>query len=75
MARPLRVELEDAIYQLCAGGNARQAIFHDQGDWPPLSVNRAIARLGNFLADPRACVHLFGLLGPLTKLVTARCVS
>ena len=32
MARPLRVEFEDAIYHLCAQGNARQAIFHDQRD-------------------------------------------
>jgi hypothetical protein len=29
MARPLRVEFEDAIYRLCAR-NARQAIFHDE---------------------------------------------
>jgi hypothetical protein len=29
MVRPLRVEFEDAIYHLCARGNARQAIFHD----------------------------------------------
>ena len=32
MARPLRVEFEDAIYHLCARGNARQAIFHDEED-------------------------------------------
>ena len=32
MARPLRVEFQDAIYHLCARGNARQAIFHDEGD-------------------------------------------
>jgi putative transposase len=32
MARPLRVEFENAIYHLCARGNARQAIFHDQHD-------------------------------------------
>jgi REP-associated tyrosine transposase len=32
MARPLRVEFEDAIYHLCARGNARQAIFHDERD-------------------------------------------
>jgi hypothetical protein len=30
MARPLRVEFEDAIYHLSARGNARQAIFHDE---------------------------------------------
>jgi hypothetical protein len=28
----MRVEFEDAIYQLCARGNARQAIFHDEQD-------------------------------------------
>ncbi len=32
MARPLRVEFEDAIYHLCARGNARQAVFHDERD-------------------------------------------
>jgi hypothetical protein len=30
MARPLRVEFEEAIYHLCGRGNARQAIFHDE---------------------------------------------
>jgi putative transposase len=32
MARPLRVEFEEAIYHLCARGNARQRIFHDERD-------------------------------------------
>ena len=32
MARPLRVEFEDAIYHLCGRRNARQAIFHDSRD-------------------------------------------
>ncbi len=32
MARPLRIEFEDAIYHLCARGNARQAIFRDERD-------------------------------------------
>jgi putative transposase len=32
MARPLRIEFEDAIYHLCARGNARQAIFQDERD-------------------------------------------
>src|SRR5213080_3427935 len=32
MARPLRIEFEDAIYHLCARGNARQAIFHGERD-------------------------------------------
>jgi hypothetical protein len=30
MARPLRVEFEEAIYHLCARGNARQRIFCDE---------------------------------------------
>jgi REP-associated tyrosine transposase len=32
MARPLRVEFEDAIYHLCLRGNARQRIFWDDCD-------------------------------------------
>src|SRR5438552_1629332 len=32
MARPLRVEFEEAIYHLCGRGNARQAIFRDDRD-------------------------------------------
>ena len=32
MARPLRVEFEDAVYHLCTWGNARQGIFWDDGD-------------------------------------------
>ena len=32
MARPLRVEFEEAIYHLCGRGNARQAIFRDDPD-------------------------------------------
>jgi REP element-mobilizing transposase RayT len=32
MARPLRLEFEGAIYHLCARGNARQRIFHSEGD-------------------------------------------
>jgi REP element-mobilizing transposase RayT len=32
MARPLRVEFEDAIYHLCTRGNARQPIFWDDRD-------------------------------------------
>lgn len=32
MARPLRIEFEDAIYHLLARGNARQAIFRDERD-------------------------------------------
>ena len=32
MARPLRIDFEEAIYHLCARGNARQAIFHDEQD-------------------------------------------
>jgi hypothetical protein len=32
MARPLRIEFEDAIYHLCARGNGRQTIFHGEPD-------------------------------------------
>src|SRR3954467_12877904 len=32
MARPLRVEFEDAIYHLWTRGNGRQAVFHDERD-------------------------------------------
>jgi putative transposase len=32
MARRLRVEFEDAIYHLCARGNARQTVFRDEQD-------------------------------------------
>ena len=32
MARPLRIEFEDAIYHLCARGNERQKVFRDDRD-------------------------------------------
>jgi hypothetical protein len=32
MARPLRIEFEDALYHLCARGNARQPVFRDEHD-------------------------------------------
>jgi hypothetical protein len=32
MARPLRIEFEDALYHLCARGNARQPVFRDERD-------------------------------------------
>ena len=32
MARPLRLEFEDATYHVCARGNERQKIFRDEGD-------------------------------------------
>ena len=32
MARPLRVQFEDAIYHLCARGNARERIFRGAKD-------------------------------------------
>jgi len=32
MARPLRIEFEDAIYHLCARGNAREQIFRSDAD-------------------------------------------
>jgi putative transposase len=33
MARPLRIEFEDAIYHVCARGNARQLIFFCDNDY------------------------------------------
>jgi putative transposase len=32
MARPLRIEFEDALYHVCARGNERQRIFRDDSD-------------------------------------------
>jgi len=32
MARPLRIEFEEAIYHVCARGNAPQRIFCDERD-------------------------------------------
>lgn len=32
MSRPLRIEFEDAIYHVCARGNAGESIFRSQGD-------------------------------------------
>ena len=32
MARPLRIEFEDAIYHLCARGNEKQKVFRDERD-------------------------------------------
>src|SRR5438045_8938178 len=32
MARPLRIEFADAIYHVCARGNARQEIFAGEAD-------------------------------------------
>jgi hypothetical protein len=32
MARPLRVEFENAIYDVCSRGNAQQRIFWDDRD-------------------------------------------
>jgi len=34
MARPLRLEFEDAIYHLLARGNARQQVFASERDEP-----------------------------------------
>ena len=38
MARPLRVEFEDAIYHLCAPGNARQDGSSSITKWPLLAL-------------------------------------
>ena len=64
MARPLRVEFEDAIYHLCARGNARQAIFHDK---------RYCARFLKLLSKPtqrlEAAILCFLLMGNHFHLV------
>ena len=33
MARPLRIEYEDALYHVTSRGNARQTIFRDEMDY------------------------------------------
>jgi hypothetical protein len=32
VARPLRIEFEDALYHICARGNARERIFHSDAE-------------------------------------------
>ena len=32
MARPLRIEFENALYHVCSRGNERQKIFRDESD-------------------------------------------
>ena len=34
MARPVRVEIGDAVYRIAAGGNDRMAIYRDDRDRP-----------------------------------------
>ena len=47
MARPLRVEFEDAIYHVCSRGNARQRIFWDDRDRNRFIELLAESRKGN----------------------------
>jgi REP element-mobilizing transposase RayT len=58
MARPLRVEFEDALYHLCARGNARQAIFRDEQD-----RSRFVELLSESAQRFDAAVLCFVLLG------------
>jgi REP element-mobilizing transposase RayT len=64
MARPLRVEFEDAIYHLCARGNARQAIFRDERD-----CARFVALLSESAHRFDAAVMCFVLMGNHFHLV------
>jgi putative transposase len=57
MARPLRIEFEDAIYHLCARGNERQRIFRDDHD-----RNRFLALLERSLERYEVSVLGFVLL-------------
>jgi len=40
MSRPLRIELDDAVYQVMARGNARDRIFFDDQDRQTFLGNR-----------------------------------
>jgi REP-associated tyrosine transposase len=64
MARPLRVEFEDAIYHLCGRGNARQAIFHDEQDRA-----RFVELLSESAQRFEAAVFCFVLMGNHFHLV------
>jgi len=46
MARPLRVELKDAVYHLRARGNEKRAVFRDEQDrgWLVKLLERSCAR-------------------------------
>ncbi len=64
MARPLRVEFEDAIYHLGARGNARQAIFRDERD-----CARFLELLGESAQRFEAAILCFVLMGKHFHLV------
>src|SRR5437667_11054517 len=64
MARPLRVEFEDAIYHLGARGNARQAIFRDERD-----CARFLELLGESVERFEAAILCFVLMGNHFHLV------
>jgi REP element-mobilizing transposase RayT len=42
MARPLRIEFPGAIYHVMSRGNARQTVFHDEGDYQRLFEGLAV---------------------------------
>lgn len=48
MARPLRIEFPNAIYHVMARGNARQSIFHNDGDYQRMTDGLAntVSRTG-----------------------------
>jgi putative transposase len=64
VARPLRIEFEDAIYHLCARGNARQRIFRDERD-----CARFVELLGESAQRFDAAVLCFVLMGNHFHLV------
>src|SRR6266699_83389 len=64
MARPLRVEFEDAIYHVCSRGNARQRIFWDDRD-----RNRFIELLAESARRFDAAIFCFVLMGNHVHLV------
>jgi putative transposase len=64
MARPLRIEFEDAIYHLCGRGNARQPIFRDERD-----CARFLELLGESAQRFEAAILCFVLMGNHFHLV------
>jgi REP element-mobilizing transposase RayT len=64
MARPLRVEFENAIYHLCARGNAGQMVFCDERDYA-----RFLKLLGESAQRFEAAILCFVLMGNHFHLV------
>src|SRR5438094_920312 len=64
MARPLRIEFEDAIYHLCARGNARQPVFRDESD-----CDRFLKLLSESVERFEAAILCFVLMGNHFHLV------